>query len=59
MVWLALTKAVEGDQSGEFYQDRAVTSKHLPLSWTQTSEADDKLLMEKLDQIVNSLAIEL
>jgi len=59
MLWLAVSKAVEGDASGGFYQDRAIVPKHLPLSWTHTSENDDKLLMEKLEQLVRKLGIQI
>lgn len=51
-VWLAVSEsnvATGEKNSGEFYQDRQVVSKHLPLAWSRSSAADETSLMEQLD----------
>merc|ERR1719481_327314 len=53
IVWLAISndaKAIDPNKSGEFYQDRVCVSKHLPLAWSHSSEADEKKLIRQLDQ---------
>ena len=51
-VWLAVSNsnvATDSKNSGEFYQDRQVVSKHLPLAWSRSSAAEENSLMEQLD----------
>ena len=53
LVWLSLAKSVTEDpknQGGQFFQDREPVSKHLPLAWTRSSEAEDLKLMSVLDE---------
>lgn len=58
-VWLALTDhadAIDPKHSGEFYQDRCVVSKHLPLAWTRSSEPERNMLMDKLDKMYSDFS---
>lgn len=50
-VWLAV-KDEKALKSGEFYLDRAIQSKHLPLAGTGYSDSDVTALMAKLDEMV-------
>ena len=52
-MWLAISNnpdATDPKKSGEFFQDRVSVSKHLPLAWSRSSEADENHLMSQLDQ---------
>lgn len=49
IVWLAVAESASKEKSGSFFQDRKVTSEHLPLSWTQSKPEDEDKLMEILD----------
>ncbi|UJR11684.1 hypothetical protein I4U23_015865 [Adineta vaga] len=52
LVWLCCLKDIANRYAnGEFFQDRTVVSKHLPLAWTKSSVEDDERLMENLDEI--------
>lgn len=54
VVWLAITNntlATDPKSSGEFFQDRCMVSKHLPLAWSQSSQVDKNLLMENLGKL--------
>jgi len=56
VVWLAVTNntiATDPKNSGEFFQDRQIVWKHLPLAWSKSSQTDVDLLMEKLSKIHN------
>ncbi|KAK6195826.1 hypothetical protein SNE40_001177 [Patella caerulea] len=54
-VWLALIPNIKQKPNGEFYQDRQVVSKHLPLAWTKSSSQENEELVKKLDEMVKSL----
>lgn len=50
LVWLTcLNKPLDRFKNGEFFGDREVLPKHLPLGFTQSTEADIKRFIEKLD----------
>ena len=52
MLWLAITHnddAIDPKKSGDFYQDRDSVSKHLPLAWSRSSDADENSLMKQLE----------
>lgn len=54
VVWLAVTDhadATKPEHSGMFYQDRCVVSKHLPLAWSRSSDAERNMFMDKLDKM--------
>ncbi|XP_035706398.1 dehydrogenase/reductase SDR family member 12 isoform X2 [Folsomia candida] len=55
LVWLAVApaKVIQKFGSGNFFQDRAVCSTHLPLAWTKSSEADNSEFMKKLSKIAD------
>ena len=58
LVWLALAKCVTEDpknEGGQFFQDREPVSKHLPLAWTRSSEAEDLTLMSVLDEFMTKI----
>ena len=42
--------AVEA-KSGEFWQDRAVVSAHLPLAWTRAGPGDQQTLVSRLEEL--------
>lgn len=48
-LWLAVSKAALEQPTGEFFQDRKVVSKHLPLACTHSSQEDHDKLMKILD----------
>ncbi|XP_037075685.1 dehydrogenase/reductase SDR family member 12-like [Pollicipes pollicipes] len=48
-LWLAVSDAAKSQPSGEFYQDRRVVPKHLPLAWTHSSTEEHDKLMAVLD----------
>ncbi|CAF1439865.1 unnamed protein product [Adineta ricciae] len=52
LVWLCCLKDIANRfANGEFFQDRTVVSKHLPLAWTKSSVEDDERLMNNLEEI--------
>ena len=53
MIWLAISPSVKGEcfPSGSFFQDRAIVSKHLPLAWTHSNDAEQAELMKKLSKL--------
>ena len=56
VVWLAVsnnTVATDPKSSGEFFQDRQIVWKHLPLAWSKSEQADVDLLMDKLNGLQN------
>ncbi|XP_067670565.1 dehydrogenase/reductase SDR family member 12-like [Haliotis asinina] len=48
LIWLALSPAAIKQPSGEFFQDRVVVAKHLPLAWTKSTSQEEEDLMKKL-----------
>lgn len=59
IVWLAMTEneaAVNPENSGEFYQDRRVVGKHLPLAWSRASQSDKDKLMSELEKLSNQFS---
>ncbi|CAF1347306.1 unnamed protein product [Adineta steineri] len=57
LVWLCCLKDVANRYiNGEFFQDRTVVSKHLPLAWTKSSNEEDERFMNNLDEICNKYA---
>lgn len=56
LVWLAVSKpSVENKKNGggQFFQDREPVPKHLPLAWSQSSEAEDTKLMTILNELAD------
>jgi len=56
VVWLAVSNNTVGTDpksSGEFFQDRQIVWKHLPLAWSKSEQADVDLLMDKLNGLHN------
>ena len=52
LVWLCCQKDIAQKQpNGEFFQDRSVVPKHLPLAWTKSTIEEDERLMSNLDQL--------
>ncbi|XP_013784519.1 dehydrogenase/reductase SDR family member 12-like [Limulus polyphemus] len=51
-VWLAVSHAALKHASGMFYQDRKPVSTHLPLAWTKASAAEEDILMNTLDEMM-------
>ncbi|UJR19630.1 hypothetical protein I4U23_022764 [Adineta vaga] len=52
LVWLCCLKDLSSRfTSGDFFFDRAVASKHLPLAWTKSSNDDEERFMRNLDQL--------
>jgi len=52
IVWLAISnngEAINPNKSGDFFQDRVSVSKHLPLAWSRSSEAEENKLMTQLE----------
>ncbi|CAF1164579.1 unnamed protein product [Adineta steineri] len=57
LVWLCCLKDVANRYiNGEFFQDRTVVSKHLPLAWTKSSNEEEERFMSNLDEIYNKYA---
>lgn len=48
-IWLAIKQNLPEKSSGEFFQDRQVVSKHLPLAWSKASEKDVISFMQQLE----------
>jgi len=57
ITWLCIVDKSKLGQSGDFYQDRSVVSKHLPLAWTKSSKEDEEKLMAELDQLYKKFSI--
>ncbi|ESO86444.1 hypothetical protein LOTGIDRAFT_195174 [Lottia gigantea] len=55
LIWLAVRSNIHQLPSGEFFQDRQVVNKHLPLAWTKTSDTDNLELMSVLDKMMQAL----
>ena len=52
LVWLcSLNDLATRFQNGDFFQDRAPVSKHLPLAWTKSSVEEDERFMRNLDRV--------
>lgn len=52
LVWLCCLKDIaQKYPNGEFFQDRSIVSKHLPLAWTKSTLEEDERLMSNLDQL--------
>ena len=52
LVWLCCLKDISKRfPNGEFFQDRAVVSKHLPLAWTKSNLEEDERFMRNLDRV--------
>lgn len=51
VVWLAVSKAAVEAKSGQFWQDRAPVSAHLPLAWTRAGPEDRQKLMAALGEL--------
>lgn len=52
LVWLCCQKDIATKyKNGEFFQDRFVVSKHLPLAWTKSTVEEEERFMSNLDQI--------
>lgn len=58
IVWLAVSKASTNLPSGLFFQDREAVSTHLPLAWSQSATADEKVLMESLAEMSTKFKVE-
>ena len=57
LVWLCCLKDLSAQYaSGDFFQDRVVVSKHLPLAWTKSNVGDDERFMRNLEQIYGKYA---
>ena len=54
LIWLCLSPNSRKEKSGSYFQDRKAVSKHLPITWTQNTEDEEKKLVEKLNEIVNN-----
>ena len=51
-MWLAISNnlgATDPKKSGDFFQDRVSVSKHLPLAWSRSSDADENSLINQLE----------
>lgn len=51
VVWLCVAKQARDQPSGSFFQDRQVTSEHLPWAKSRSPEADETLLMTRLEEL--------
>jgi dehydrogenase/reductase SDR family protein 12 len=57
MVWLCCQKDLSKRfKNGDFFQDRNVVSKHLPLAWTKSTIEEEERFMKNLDQIYEKYA---
>jgi dehydrogenase/reductase SDR family protein 12 len=56
VVWLA-TKNVTDLETGAFYLDRSVQSKHLPLAGTGYSKEEARALVTKLDEMIKGRVV--
>jgi dehydrogenase/reductase SDR family protein 12 len=57
LVWLCCQKDIaKRYKNGDFFQDRNVVSKHLPLAWTKSTVEEDERFMKNLDQIYEKYA---
>lgn len=51
IVWLCVANQAKDQPSGSFFQDRHVTSEHLPWAKSRSPEADEALLMTRLEEL--------
>jgi dehydrogenase/reductase SDR family protein 12 len=51
LVWMCCYPELEKLENGAFFQDRVPVAKHLPLAWTHYKQADEDLLIKKLDEL--------
>ncbi|CAF1036211.1 unnamed protein product [Rotaria sordida] len=52
LIWLCCQKDIaEKYKNGDFFQDRTVVSKHLPLAWTKSTIEEDERFMRNLDRV--------
>ncbi|CAF1944991.1 unnamed protein product [Rotaria magnacalcarata] len=52
LVWLCCLKDIaEKFKNGDFFQDRAPVSKHLPLAWTKSTVDEEERFMRNLDRV--------
>ncbi|KAK3589945.1 hypothetical protein CHS0354_034967 [Potamilus streckersoni] len=51
IIWLAASSAAYHQPSGLFFQDRVSVPKHLPMAWTKSSQEEEEVFMEKLNEI--------
>ncbi len=57
LVWFCCQKDIaQKYKNGEFFLDRSVVSKHLPLAWTKSTPEEDERFMKNLDQIYEKYA---
>lgn len=56
LVWMCCYEKLENFERGAFFQDRAPTSKHLPLAKSKNSFEEEKELMNKLDQLYSKFS---
>ena len=54
LVWLCLSNRALKYPSSSFFQDRKPVSKHLPLAWTSSSQADELKFMNKLEALAET-----
>lgn len=54
-MWLAASEAAGKGPNGKFWQDREVVGEYLPFSFTQHTEKDEEVLVQKLEEIVSKL----
>jgi len=59
VVWLAVSQAAGQAESGLFWQDRRTVPKHLPLAWTKSTNEDEKVLMDALEEFVREIRSDL
>lgn len=52
LVWLCCLKDIaQKYKGGDFFQDRAPVSKHLPLAWTKSTVEEDERFMRNLERM--------
>ncbi|KAJ8388699.1 hypothetical protein AAFF_G00131080 [Aldrovandia affinis] len=54
VVWLAVSEAAAAKPSGRFFQDRKMTSAHLPLAWTHSPRDREEKFMVLLEEMAKS-----
>jgi len=52
-IWLAIKQNLPENSSGEFFQDRTVVSKHLPLAWSKSSDKDIISFMQQMESLAS------
>jgi len=48
-IWLAIKQKLPENSSGEFFQDRKIVSKHLPLAWSKSSDKEVTSFMQQIE----------